>query len=300
MESHVNQHRYSWIACIALALAVVAAAIGLPRSASAACGPANYGTPGCPYPSLGGSDTFRTNTNRPGSDYANFDLKGAYPSDCRDACLKDAACKAWTYVKPGVQGPKARCWLKNAAPGERPDECCVSGINPATASAPAPAPASSKPIKKFGRSLSADAKAALNAHNGYRAKHCVPALSWSSDLAKQAQAWASGCAPSGGGFAHSPGAFQGGYGENLAWGSGLSAGGAVDLWYNEVGQYNFGAPSWSNAVGHFTQVVWRNSKQVGCAMAVCGGQNYWVCRYAPPGNWNVNTELANNVPAPCK
>ena len=36
---------------------------------------------------------------------------------------------------------------------------------------------------------------------------------------------------------------------------------AVDLWYAEVNQYNFAAPAYSNAVGHFTQVVWREFNQ---------------------------------------
>jgi Cysteine-rich secretory protein family len=38
-----------------------------------------------------------------------------------------------------------------------------------------------------GGGLSADAQAILNAHNGYRAKHCVPALTWSVALAAEAQ-----------------------------------------------------------------------------------------------------------------
>jgi pathogenesis-related protein 1 len=131
----------------------------------------------------------------------------------------------------------------------------------------------------------------LSEHNSQRSKHCVPALTWSADLAAAAQAYADGCE-----FEHSkvPG-------ENLAWGTGLSGRGATDMWYSEITKYNFAAPVWSTEVGHFTQVVWRNSAQIGCAMASCSGLNYWVCRYSPPGNWNVDTpgELAQNVPPPC-
>ena len=148
---------------------------------------------------------------------------------------------------------------------------------------------------------SSDAQAVLNAHNAYRAKHCVPALTWSSQLAAEAQQWADAC-PSNG-FKHSPGAWQGanGYGENLSWGTNQSAQGAVDNWYREIGQYNFNAPAYSNAVGHFTQLIWRNSKQLGCGMAVCNGMKYWVCRYSPTGNWNTGNPgvLATNVPALC-
>lgn len=148
---------------------------------------------------------------------------------------------------------------------------------------------------------SSDAQALLNAHNAYRAKHCVPGLTWSSQLAAEAQQWADAC-PSNG-FKHSPGAWQGenGYGENLSWGTNQSAQGAVDNWYREISQYNFGAPAYSNAVGHFTQLIWRNSKQLGCGMSICNGMQYWVCRYSPTGNWNTGNPgvLANNVPALC-
>jgi hypothetical protein len=43
------------------------------------CGPAQYGTPGCPFPSLGG--WAGANIDRPGGDYQNFDLNGAYPTE---------------------------------------------------------------------------------------------------------------------------------------------------------------------------------------------------------------------------
>jgi uncharacterized protein YkwD len=102
----------------------------------------------------------------------------------------------------------------------------------------------------------------------------VPALAWSSQLAAEAQQWADAC-PSNG-FKHSPGAWQGenGYGENLSWGTNQSAQGAVDNWYREISQDNFNAPAYSNAVGHFTQLIWRNSKQLGCGMSVCNGAGH--------------------------
>jgi hypothetical protein len=92
----------------------------------------------------------------------------------------------------------------------------------------------------------------------------------------------------------------------LYWGTTATANQAVDWWYSEIARYNFDDPIGSfnagradrtKAVGHFTQLVWKNSKQLGCAMALCRGQNFWVCRYAPTGNWNVETPgvLAANV-----
>ncbi len=66
-------------------------------------------------------------TNRNGSDYAAFDLPQANAQLCQDRCKGDNSCRAWTYVKPGVQGANARCYLKNPAPPATPNNCCVSG-----------------------------------------------------------------------------------------------------------------------------------------------------------------------------
>lgn len=49
----------------------------------------------------------------PGSDYANFNASS--PFICRDSCGGDTRCQAWVWVKPGVQGPNAQCWLKDKA-----------------------------------------------------------------------------------------------------------------------------------------------------------------------------------------
>lgn len=129
----------------------------------------------------------------------------------------------------------------------------------------------------------ADDQALLAAHNSYRAQHCVAALSWSEQLAQGARDWASACA-----FQHS----QGDYGENLFMGSGR---------YNEIADYDFDNPVYDNKVGHFTQMVWKDSTMLGCGVATCGDQTLWVCRYSPPGNFNVDTPgvLAEQVPRKC-
>jgi len=68
------------------------------------------------------------NTDRPGSAYRSFDLPAPRPETCRDACWAEPQCRAFTYVRPGVQGPHARCWLKNVVPPARPNDCCLSGV----------------------------------------------------------------------------------------------------------------------------------------------------------------------------
>jgi 1-phosphatidylinositol phosphodiesterase len=80
------------------------------------------------------------NINRRGSDYSNFDLAQARPHLCKEACLADARCLAFTYVNPGVQGPNARCWLKDSVPNATPEVCCTSGVKGASAGMAGPAP----------------------------------------------------------------------------------------------------------------------------------------------------------------
>jgi uncharacterized protein YkwD len=164
-------------------------------------------------------------------------------------------------------------------------------------------------IVEWATALSAEARTILDTHNLHRADHCVRNLFWSRKLASDAQNWANACK-----FQHSTTAD----GENLAWGRPtLSLKDAVDRWYNEVSGYSFSNPACcsppktSVVVGHFTQVVWRNSTDVGCGWATCpapapdgfnGTWQFLVCRYSPPGNFNVDTPgvLAYNVPPPCK
>jgi hypothetical protein len=78
-----------------------------------------------------GNTGFEVDSDRPGSDYLNFDLDVADPGQCFEACQADGACQAWTYVKPGVQGPAARCWLKSSVPERVDDICCVTGTKSA-------------------------------------------------------------------------------------------------------------------------------------------------------------------------
>src|SRR5262249_45528329 len=75
------------------------------------------------------------NVDRPGSDYRSFDLGTPSPEQCRDTCMVEPQCLAFTYVNPGVQGPSARCWLKGAVPDAQANACCVSGVKSAPASA---------------------------------------------------------------------------------------------------------------------------------------------------------------------
>lgn len=61
----------------------------------------------------------------PGSDYANFPTSSKLA--CLNACGGDPDCRAWTWVKPGIQGPAGRCWLKHRVPTLVRNTCCSSG-----------------------------------------------------------------------------------------------------------------------------------------------------------------------------
>jgi hypothetical protein len=73
------------------------------------------------------------NTDRPGKNYGNFDLPHPELELCLMECQNDPRCKAFTYVRPGFQGPKARCWLKDAVPPAKTSPCCISGVKKAGA-----------------------------------------------------------------------------------------------------------------------------------------------------------------------
>ena len=66
--------------------------------------------------------------DRLGSDYQNFDLSEARYELCRDACANDPSCRAYSYVKPGIQALNARCWLKSSVSDPVPSPCFISGV----------------------------------------------------------------------------------------------------------------------------------------------------------------------------
>jgi hypothetical protein len=68
--------------------------------------------------------------DRPGMDYDSFNLSTDDPKLCRNACIMDTKCKAYTYFKPGAQGQKARCVLKTGASAPQKNTNCISGVKP--------------------------------------------------------------------------------------------------------------------------------------------------------------------------
>jgi hypothetical protein len=64
-------------------------------------------------------------------------------------------------------------------------------------------------------------------------------------------------------------------------------------WYNEIKFYDF-ARDYQKGTGHFTQLVWKSTKEVGFGIARdLGGYFYAVANYYPAGN--VITRFQKNV-----
>jgi hypothetical protein len=132
----------------------------------------------------------------------------------------------------------------------------------------------------------------LAAHNVERAALGVPPLAWNDELAANARVWARTLAATGR-FEHSPDeAGSEPEGENLWAGTprAFSPEAMVHLWIAEKTDYRPGVfPNNSRSgdvetVGHYTQLIWRSTRQVGCATAVGQHEEVLVCRYSEAGN----------------
>ena len=116
----------------------------------------------------------------------------------------------------------------------------------------------------------------------------IPALTWNTTVVAAAQKVANTCV-----FKHS----GNGYGENIyaAAGSSPTPTAVVNSWTSEKANYNYSTNTCATGkvCGHYTQVVWRGSKQLGCAQKTCTTNSpfsgfptwyFWVCNYSPAGN----------------
>ncbi|CAI5534839.1 unnamed protein product [Closterium sp. Naga37s-1] len=154
----------------------------------------------------------------------------------------------------------------------------------------------------------------LDPHNAARAAVGAVPIEWDGAVAERAQAWADtlasdyNCGLEHGGMGevaeraqawadtlrddYNCGLEHGGMGEGE--GQNLSGAGpagwalnsdAVQWWVGEGKSYNRISGDWGSC-GHYSQVVWNDSRKVGCGKAACGGDaDVWACNYYPAGNF---------------
>lgn len=139
---------------------------------------------------------------------------------------------------------------------------------------------------------------ALQVHNCARktvdppASTPIQSLVWNSTVATTAQTWANNC-----NYSHN--GIQVGYGQNIYAASGFTPTltDASNAWASEEPNYNYATNTCASGkvCGHYTQMVWSSTTQLGCGQALCtttppsplGSPWYFiVCDYNPPGNFN--------------
>lgn len=126
----------------------------------------------------------------------------------------------------------------------------------------------------------------VSLHDAERRAVGSPPILWDEDLAREASVWADELARSGD-FQHDPSNDD--HGENLWMGTRghYSLDDMVEGWSEEKALLRR-LKSWdddSHAVGHYTQMVWKSTTRVGCAMGRNREDEFLVCRYSPPGNF---------------
>ena len=145
-----------------------------------------------------------------------------------------------------------------------------------------------------------DKTLALKVHNNARKDVGVKDLKWSKKLEKEALNYAKLLAKKENKLKHSKKTRNG---ENLAmfYESVYSLGKKTSLysatplydasieWYNEIKNYKYSKIKRYRigpAIGHYTQMIWENTREVGIASAVSrNGKVYVVARYYPRGNY---------------
>merc|ERR1719316_1873263 len=159
---------------------------------------------------------------------------------------------------------------------------------------PTPKPAPMPDASEGSRPSDSNLAGILDRHNKYRCMHGLPLLKWSKEIEKNARAWAQA---TGGKMKHSSSQSRKGVaghsylGENLAYGAIDKKG--VDLWYDEIKLTPGGKGTisgFTKGTGHYTQVVWKRTTELGCAV----NGRLLVCQYGVGGN--MRGQFTQNVP----
>ncbi|KAH8412941.1 hypothetical protein KR009_006912 [Drosophila setifemur] len=135
-------------------------------------------------------------------------------------------------------------------------------------------------------------KEVFNTTNKFRGMHGCPALTINAELNRVAQEWANRLRDKNV-MEHRPNPK---YGENIFLSGGMDVTGdlPVEMWYREINSYDFQKAQFAPTAGHFTQLIWKGSKEMGSGVARKADRTWVVCNYNPPGN--VMGQFKENVP----
>ncbi|WP_082543650.1 CAP domain-containing protein [Sphingomonas sp. Leaf339] len=146
-------------------------------------------------------------------------------------------------------------------------------------------------VGSTGLTSNADARL-LAIHNRERATLGIPPLRWDPELAAGARQWADRLATTGT-FQHAAENIAQPEGENLWAGTrgAFAIEAMIDAWLREGRYFKPGIfPNNSSTgrvadVDHYTQIMWRDTRAVGCAIARGAREDVLVCRYSQAGNY---------------
>jgi hypothetical protein len=68
----------------------------------------------------------------------------------------------------------------------------------------------------------------------------------------------------------------------------------VQSWATEAKDYDLRRAVCRTRCGHYTQMIWSDTREVGCGVARSRSREVWICNYNPPGN------IAGESPIPSK
>lgn len=216
-------------------------------------------------------------------------------AESEDAPAADSLTARTSARPPPAATPVTESRTESTEEGAHATGAPADGAAPAVPDAAEPSPSEPPGEEPSGEPDDVALHGIVGAHNAVRSSvvptpnEALGALSWSDAAAAVARSWASGCT-----FAHNPN--RGNLGENIyaaSAGYGSTPASVVQNWASESSNYDYASNSCSGVCGHYTQVVWRATSAVGCAVQQCtgggpfggGSWELWVCDYAPPGNY---------------
>lgn len=141
-------------------------------------------------------------------------------------------------------------------------------------------------------------ESALVSHNELRALHGAPRLELNKELIKNAQDYSETLATIDDIVNSDLKCGDKFIGENLAESEGYTITGdhATKMFYDEIKHYDFSKPGYNDQANHFTQMLWKDSKEVGFGRSVSkSGKSYFVANYYPAGNLDRQDLFQMNV-----